>query len=283
MEKSIFREKSRNRLNSPEELDILMVVTRPPKWLFLIALALILLFTILWSIFGSIPEKVVANGILIKSGGVITVRAFVEGQLTDILFDSGDLVQKNQVIASVNPFDLKNRSGMARIEAEEAALAYRKALEREPGNNSPKKVESLKKDFEAKERIVRSYEEILAAASQIRSSFTGRVIEQVQQEGAYLRPGDGVLRIERVGREVKELEAVLYVSPMEGKKIVPGMKTDIIPSAVNVEKFGFMLGKVTKVSQFPATNQRMRLFWEMKTWSKICAPAAHRLLKCMPM
>lgn len=259
MEKRIFRKKPLNRLASPEQLDALMVVTRPAGWLFLIALAMIVLFVVFWSIFGSIPEKVVANGILIKPGGVITVRAFVEGQLNEILFDAGDIVQKDQVIARVNPFDLRDRSRLARIQAEEAALAYREAVKEERGSEEPGKkiVNDLKKDLESRQRIVASYEEIQATASEIRCSFTGRVIERVKQEGAYLRPGDSVLRIERVGKEIKELEAVLYVSPIEGKKVMPGMKVDIIPTTVNVEEFGFMLGKVIRVSQFPATDERM--------------------------
>jgi HlyD family secretion protein len=54
-----------------------------------------------------------------------------------------------------------------------------------------------------------------------------------------------------------DLVAVLYVAPAEGKKIQPGMQAQISPSTVRREEYGYMLGRVTAVGQFPATAQGM--------------------------
>jgi HlyD family secretion protein len=49
----------------------------------------------------------------------------------------------------------------------------------------------------------------------------------------------------------------MYVSPVEGKKIRPGMTVQISPSTVRKEEYGVMLGKVVSVGEFPVTYQAM--------------------------
>jgi HlyD family secretion protein len=51
------------------------------------------------------------------------------------------------------------------------------------------------------------------------------------------------------------LEAVLYISPSEGKRIDEKMAVRIAPSTVRVEEYGYVEGIVEKVSEYPATKQ----------------------------
>lgn len=53
-EKSIFREKSIERVSSPEELNDYIRVTTPSIWLVLAATVLLLLGMLAWSIFGTV-------------------------------------------------------------------------------------------------------------------------------------------------------------------------------------------------------------------------------------
>jgi HlyD family secretion protein len=54
-----------------------------------------------------------------------------------------------------------------------------------------------------------------------------------------------------------DLEAVLYISPYEGKKIRPEMEVNIALSTVKQEEFGVLLGRVKSVAEFPSTYQGM--------------------------
>ncbi len=51
---SVFREKSIRRVSSPEELNDYIHVTTPSVWIVLIALVVLLVGMLVWSIFGEI-------------------------------------------------------------------------------------------------------------------------------------------------------------------------------------------------------------------------------------
>ena len=52
--KSIFRQKSIDRVSSPEKLDDYVRVTTPSVWITLIAIVLLLIGAVIWGIFGEV-------------------------------------------------------------------------------------------------------------------------------------------------------------------------------------------------------------------------------------
>ena len=54
--KTIFREKSIQRVSSPEELNDYIRVTTPSVWFVLIALVILLLGMLAWSVFGTVEK-----------------------------------------------------------------------------------------------------------------------------------------------------------------------------------------------------------------------------------
>ena len=61
----------------------------------------------------------------------------------------------------------------------------------------------------------------------------------------------------RVGPAVP-LVATLYVSPADGKRIRPGMRVEVQPSTAKREEFGFIIARVTSVSELPSTQEGMQ-------------------------
>ena len=59
---SIFRQKSIDRVSSPEQLNDYIRVTTPGVWLVLLALVILLLGMLAWSVLGTV-EAVDANGV----------------------------------------------------------------------------------------------------------------------------------------------------------------------------------------------------------------------------
>jgi hypothetical protein len=57
--------------------------------------------------------------------------------------------------------------------------------------------------------------------------------------------------------QINDLEAILYVSPMDGQNIRPGMDVQILPSTVRKEEAGYLLGVVASVGERPSTAQDM--------------------------
>ncbi|MBL4701097.1 MAG: NHLP bacteriocin system secretion protein [Phycisphaeraceae bacterium] len=97
----------------------------------------------------------------------------------------------------------------------------------------------------------------LIASSNVISPYEGRVLEIKANEGEILSEGSPIFNMERSGNAIKELEVVIFVSAMDGKKVKPGMDVLIAPSTVKREEFGYMVGKITSVSEYPATHQGM--------------------------
>ena len=62
MNKSIFRQKSLDRISSPEEIDNYIRVTRPSLWLALGVIILLLAALILWSVTARIESTMVVDG-----------------------------------------------------------------------------------------------------------------------------------------------------------------------------------------------------------------------------
>lgn len=94
----------------------------------------------------------------------------------------------------------------------------------------------------------------LREQSQIVSKFSGRILEISVSVGQVVGPGQRVGTIE-VDDPDAELRNLAYFSVKDGKKVQPGDEIRITPATVERERYGSIVGKVTKVSSFPVTRE----------------------------
>lgn len=240
MSQDLFRKVSLDKLSSPEQLDELIKVTSTKAWFALMAIGCILISAIVWGFFGSIPTKISGQGILINNGGVFSVQHHTSGQVIDIRFNPGDMVKKGDVIA--------------RIEIPELALKINSLQNNLVDMESNKQMESSK--YKEVEKEIKRLREQLDYKSQILSQIDGRVLEVKINKGSIIQPGESLLTLEQSGGTVK-MEAIIYVPVEDGGRIHTGMEVQISPTIVNKEEYGFMLGRVISVSEYPATTQSM--------------------------
>ena len=116
----------------------------------------------------------------------------------------------------------------------------------------------------------------------VSSPYSGRIVERLVDAGSPIAEGAPLLSVEGLNPDGRvDVVAVVYMAPAEGKKIRPGMEVQISPSTVRREEFGFMLGQVASVGQFPATPQGMlRVLGNpelVKTLSAVGAPIEVRV------
>jgi HlyD family secretion protein len=97
----LFRKSALEKLASPERLDVLMRVTSPLGWLALLTIAFVLVAVVLWSIFGSMPERIDAQGILMSGGGIREIKANGEGTLAKVDIKLNDNVTNGQIIGTI--------------------------------------------------------------------------------------------------------------------------------------------------------------------------------------
>lgn len=115
---------------------------------------------------------------------------------------------------------------------------------------------NVKEEVESGQVIARLQREDTGETVPVRSTFTGRIIEIVVSKDAFLRTGQQMMTIEPISQD-NDLEAIIYLTATEGKKVAPGMQVQILPGTVRAEEVGVMLGWVTAVGEFPESRDSM--------------------------
>ena len=103
----LFRKAALNRLSSPEELDVVMKIIHPRTWIATTAIGVSLLAVVIWSVVGTIPTTVRAQGILIKTGGLFEIVAPASGPVAEFLLSEGDSVEAGQLVARLEQPELE--------------------------------------------------------------------------------------------------------------------------------------------------------------------------------
>jgi len=238
----LFRKASLESLESPEQLDRLLTVISWRSWIALAGVVALLGAIVVWGFAGSLPVNVYGQGILISSGGIQTIVATESGQVSDIRVGTGDFIEKGEVVARLQQPEI-----LSEIQFTEAQL--RSLLAAGAGDDQPL-VRELREKLDA-------LRDQLNLATRIVSPYSGKVVEVKVRRGEYIPRGAQVATIEQAGEQLNTLEAVLYVSPGDGKRIHPGMEVKLEAASISKETYGYLLGRVTRVNEFPSTFQGM--------------------------
>lgn len=107
-------------------------------------------------------------------------------------------------------------------------------------------------------RVVDGLAESERLTTLVESPFAGRIVEIRVAPGALVTPGTPLITIEPDGDPGQGLEAAIYLAASEGKQVSVGMLVQISPATVRREEYGYLIGEVTFVSDYPATVQSMR-------------------------
>ncbi len=92
----------------------------------------------------------------------------------------------------------------------------------------------------------------------ITSPHAGRVVEVKVNRGDVVAAGTAIAMLAPLGSEAADTLGVIYVDPADGKRILPGMQAEIVPSIYRREEYGFIRAEVVSVSPVPATVEGMR-------------------------
>jgi len=96
-----FRHNALQRMSSPEQLDRLVKLTLPRRWIGLAALLLLVAGAILWSVVSSVPSTLSGPGYLISEGGLRTVQATTTGSIRTFGLATGQHVVAGQVVGEI--------------------------------------------------------------------------------------------------------------------------------------------------------------------------------------
>lgn len=163
------------------------------------------------------------------------------------------LIDARNELAQASESLANSRSSLKQIEVEEDAQRTQREREKL----------GLELKVTSAERKLALIQERLGRVDVVTSAYNGVVGEIKRNDGEVIERGSAILSIvpdpvaNPGGDPVASLVATVYVDPADGKKIHPGMAVEVLPTTVKREETGFVRGKVTYVSQVPATAEGM--------------------------
>lgn len=122
MSEGLFRKASIDKVSSPEQLDLLMRVTSPVGWLALASIGVMIVAVGVWSVLGTVPDLVDAQGTLFRGERRYDIKATMAGSLLSLDVRVGSIVQAGQTIGRI-------RREEARLEQRAAADERARAAE----------------------------------------------------------------------------------------------------------------------------------------------------------
>ena len=142
----------------------------------------------------------------------------------------------------------ERRAVLLNAKAELTAIDQQLAQERSGRMGRSNVVEKIRREIELLEADV-------ARNTEVKSPYAGRVLEVMVDAGGLVGEGQKLLTLEP---NTGTIEAVLLIPAAEGKKVRPGMELSIAPSTVKPEEYGYILGTVRFVSDYPLTPEGMQ-------------------------
>ena len=234
----IFSKEALEKMRSPEKLDTVISITTPIGWMALVAVVVMMVAVVIWSIFGSFTVKADGMGLIMGSEGVEKIFAVSGGVIDDVYIHPGSYLEKGELIAHMTEAQARAATRMAQY-GPELASNSRDAASR------------------VHEFDTRRYQR--ESAEYIYSPYDGVVEELLVSPGSMVGAGAPVANV-RLGErrnQKNNLKGILYISAEKGKRVEEGQTIQLAPAGVDISQSGSLLGVVRSVSQYPATLQGM--------------------------
>ena len=97
----LYRKSSLEKLSNPEQLDRAITISSPMSWSALLGVVLIIVATVIWSIFGTLPTTATVNGIIVNPENAGAIYCDHAGTITEVVKKSGDTVKAGDEIAKM--------------------------------------------------------------------------------------------------------------------------------------------------------------------------------------
>ncbi|WP_297963160.1 biotin/lipoyl-binding protein [uncultured Anaerovibrio sp.] len=227
----IFSRAALDKLRSPDRLDMLLPITTPIGWMGLLAVGLLLLSVVMWSIFGSLTVRADGVGMIMDYGGVANITHVAGGKVTNVYVREGTEVKKGDLIARLDQSDQSADTNMAQFESQLA------------GNMQDTASEVYKYRYKLYKQ---------EKSRDVFSEYDGIVDELMVRRGSIIDSGSPICSV-RLTQKNTDLMGVMYVPVDKGKQIETGQTIQIVPSGVDAQESGSLIGVVRTVSSYPVS------------------------------
>lgn len=183
-----------------------------------------------------------------------------EGQLVDARLRRADLgtrrhdLETQDLSALERQFNLRTKAADLEVQLEQSALEL-ELVEQEITRSR----ESRALEIQAQRNHANLLETQLAEQESIRSPHAGVVIEVAAQPGQVAAAGTRIATLSvspaSASAPLAPTRVLAYLPLAEGKRVAPGMEALVTPTTIERERYGSIVGRVTRVAPFPTTAE----------------------------
>lgn len=101
----LYRKSSLDKLSNPEQLDRMIKISSPLSWLALVAVLIVIIATLIWSVAGTLPSTETVNGMIVYSDSVNAAYSDFSGVLEEYSVEVGEKVSSGDEIAKARHAD----------------------------------------------------------------------------------------------------------------------------------------------------------------------------------
>jgi len=248
--KQLFRKAALGRMASPEQLDHTIKVIQPFGWIGLIGVGLLMVTVIVWSVFGSIPEKVIGSGVLVSSGRVYSINSPAIGMVKNVFIKNGDRIQNGQIIARIQRDDLLDQLQLAMQGLDDLEEEFRSVLGYSTGNMelTEKKLTNSRSNLEIQRaRFIKQRNAVAENADKMQALFDDGLITKQQLLASRNELTSIDIQIQEVEMRLAELSVSKLQVTGETEKQLMSLEQRVEEARKNVEILQINYKNQTKV------------------------------------
>lgn len=214
---NLFRKEAMEN-HSPNREITLAVKAIPVKWLiYMIVLIICAASFTIWLFFGTVYETVSLRGIAWPDDSCGDVYAETSGIIAKTTVSVGDKVEVGDILAVMPNNDV---------------------LEKSAGGS----IEQVYDEYDRK--------------SVIRSKANG-IVTYIADRNSYVNPGDKIATVIHYDKNDNNDIITVFVSDEKSGLIDLGMEAQIMPDYTPREQYGYIIGYVSAISEYPVTGEQI--------------------------
>jgi HlyD family secretion protein len=161
------------------------------------------------------------------------------------LLAKGLITKQQSLVARQKLIDVQDQISALRAQIKQVE-AQRFAAESQPQQDDAE----IRARISNQQRLLEEAAKQLSLAERVVTPYAGQVLELKVYPGGLVNAAQPILSIQP---DAKMLELVAYLPSLQAKDTRVGMDVQISPSNIKREEYGFIVGQVAYVSDYPAT------------------------------
>lgn len=219
-------------------------VVSPALWLVGVVLLLAVSGAAAWCLGGTVTRSINISGVVFPQFGIRQVTSQVDGFVSYVNAEVGDIVEYGDLIAIVPQTELLEEIRAAQTAGESAAEG--------PGEDGGE-IGAGAPAEEAPEGELAALYDSYQCASMIHTPVYGRVVEMVRV-GQLIHAGDLVASVTNSDLSSNMAEIRAYVPMTVARSIRKGMEVRVYPQFSSDGGYGYIQGLVSDISSYPITQ-----------------------------